>query len=129
MDRKQEEDREFQKRRVQEQNENRIDQLISTVENYTRTERHIEENSDIGDPKRLKHAEGIQSERKSEIEHLRDNIVYGDACSDDNLANLKENYEDTKEYLDHYGSKMNKEDLKNIEEKQKNRLNSLNEMK
>ncbi|MCH5138724.1 hypothetical protein JMF89_16215, partial [Clostridiaceae bacterium UIB06] len=46
-----EHDREVEKRRLQEQNEHRIDQLIDTVENYTRTERHLEQYSHIGDPK------------------------------------------------------------------------------
>ncbi len=126
MNKKQDIDREVEKRRVQEQNENRVNQLINTVENYTRTERHLEQHSDIGDPKRLERVADVQSQRKSEIEHLKDSIVYGNECSNNNLHNLRENYDDTEEYISHYGSKMDEGDLKNINRKQENRLDALN---
>jgi hypothetical protein len=126
MTKKQDIDRELQKRRVQEQNENRVNQLINTVENYTRTERHLEQHSDIGNPERLERAADVQSQRKSEIDHLKDSIVYGVECSDNKLHNLRENYDDTEEYISHYGSKMAEEDLKNINKKQENRLDTLN---
>ncbi|NMM64719.1 hypothetical protein HBE96_19100 [Clostridium sp. P21] len=126
---KEEADRELQKRRVQEQTENRVDQLINTVENYTRTERHLEQHSDIGDPKRLERATDIQNQRKSEIEHLKDNIVYGNETFNNNLHNLKENYDDTEEYMNHYGSEMSQEALNNMKEKQQNRLEELDRQK
>lgn len=122
------EDRELQKRRMERQNENRIDQLINTVENHTRTERHLEQCSHIGDPKRLSHAKDVQKEREEEIQSLKNTIVYGSQYDDNNIENLKENYEDTKEYVDHFGSKMDEKTLQNIEEKQENRLKSLHEM-
>lgn len=118
-------DRELQKRRVQEQNENRVEQLINTVDNYTRTERHLEQHSDIGDPERLERAKEIQSERKSEMERLKNNIVYGNEASTNDLENLKENYNDTQEYINNYGLQMSNEDLKNLKEKQQNRLEEL----
>lgn len=126
MTKKQDVDKEVQKRRVQEQNENRINQLINTVENYTRTERHLEQHSDIGDPARLERATDVQGERKSEIDHLKDSIVYGNECSNNDLHNLRENYDDTEEYVDHYGSQMDDDALKNIKKKQENRLDTLN---
>lgn len=129
MANKHEVDRELQKRRVQEQNENRINQLINTVENYTRTERHLEQHSDIGDPERLERAEEVQSERKSEIDHLKNNIVYGNESLNNNLENLRENYDDTQEYMSTYGSQMSNEDLKNLKEKQQNRLEELDRQK
>ncbi|AKN32117.1 hypothetical protein Ccar_15090 [Clostridium carboxidivorans P7] len=129
MTNKQDTDRELQKRRIQEQNENKINQLINTVENYTRTERHLEQHSDIGDPERLERAEEVQSERKSEIDHLKNNIVYGNESLNNNLENLRENYDDTQEYISHYGSQMSDEDLKNLKEKQQNRLEELDRQK
>lgn len=126
MTKKEDIDREAQKRRVQEQNENRIEQLINTVENYTRTERHLEQHSDIGDPERLERATDVQNRRHSEIDHLKDNIVYGNESSINSLHNLRENYEDTEEYIDNYGSEMDEEALKNIQKKQANRLDTLN---
>lgn len=109
------------KRRLEEKNEHRIEQLIDTVENYTRTERHLEQHSDIGDPKGKAHAMDIQKAREAEIQHLKSTIVYGDTYDDHPLENLKENIDDTKEYVEHFGSKMDEETLRNIKEKQKNR--------
>lgn len=123
-----EEDRELEKRRLQEKNENRIDQLISTVENYTRSERHLEQYSHIGDPKNKAHARDIQAERKAEIQHLKNTIVYGEEYDARPLENLKENYDDTKEYLDHFGSRLDDRTLENVEEKQKNREISIQQM-
>lgn len=123
-----EHDREVEKRRLQEQNEHRIDQLIDTVENYTRTERHLEQYSHIGDPKNRAHARDIQAERKADIQHLKNNIVYGTEYDDHPLENLKENYDDTKEYLDHFGSRLDEQTLSCVEEKQKNREKSINQM-
>ena len=123
-----EHDREVEKRRLQEQNEHRIDQLIDTVENYTRTERHLEQYSHIGDPKNKAHARDIQAERKADIQHLKNTIVYGDEYDDHPLENLKENYDDTKEYLDHFGSRLDDKTLANVEEKQKNREMSIHQM-
>lgn len=123
-----EHDREVEKRRLQEQNEHRLDQLIDTVENYTRTERHLEQYSDIGDPKNRAHARDIQAERKAEIQHLKNNIVYGAEYDDHPLENLKENYDDTKEYLEHFGSRLDDKTLSCVEEKQKNREMSIHQM-
>lgn len=123
-----EHDREIEKRRLQEQNEHRIDQLIDTVENYTRTERHLEQYSHIGDPKNRAHARDIQAERKADIQHLKNTIVYGAEYDDRPLENLKENYDDTKEYLDHFGSRLDEKTLSNVAEKQKNRETSIEQM-
>ncbi|KZL92100.1 hypothetical protein [Clostridium magnum] len=123
-----EHDREVEKRRLQEQNEHRLDQLIDTVENYTRTERHLEQYSDIGDPKNRAHARDIQAERKAEIQHIKNNIVYGAEYDDHPLENLKENYDDTKEYLEHFGSRLDEKTLSSVEEKQKNREMSIHQM-
>lgn len=123
-----EHDREVEKRRLQEQNEHRIDQLIDTVENYTRTERHLEQYSHIGDPKNKAHARDIQAERKADIQHLKNTIVYGAEYDDRPLENLKENYDDTKEYLDHFGSRLDEKTLSSVAEKQKNRETSIKQM-
>lgn len=128
MTREQEKDRLIQKRKIQEENEHRLDQLIDTVENYTRTERHLEQYSNIGDPKNRAHARDIQCERQSEIQHLKNNIVYGSEYNDHPLENLKENYDDTKEYLDHFGSRLDSKTLANTEQKQKNREKTIDQM-
>lgn len=122
------EDRLASKRRWQEETEHRIDELISTVENYTRTERHLEQYSDIGDPKGKAHAKDIQLARKAEIQHIKNTIIYGSNYDDHPLENLKENYDDTKEYMDHFGSKMDDETLENVKEKQKNRKETIKQL-
>lgn len=123
-----EKDRLMQKRREQEKNEHRIDQLIDTVENYTRTERHLEQYSHIGDPKNKAHARDIQRAREAEIQHLKNEIVYGAEYDDHPLENLKENYEDTKEYLDHFGNRLDSQTLANVKEKQENRARTIDQM-
>lgn len=117
------------KRKLEVQNENRIDQLIDVVEKHTRTERHLEQHADIGDPKGKAHAMDIQKDREAEIQHLKNTIVYGDTYDDHPLENLKENIGDTKEYVEHFGSKMDEETLNNIKEKQKNREESYDQLR
>lgn len=119
----------IEKRRLQEKTENRIDELITTVENHTRTERHLEQYSDIGDPKGKAHARDIQAAREAEIQHLKNTIVYGENYDDHPLENLKENIDDTKEYVDHFGSKMDDQTLENIKEKQKNREEAYDQLR
>ncbi|MCT8978084.1 hypothetical protein N4T77_15950 [Clostridium sp. CX1] len=128
MTNQQEKDRLMQKTREQEKDAHRIDQLIDTVENYTRTERHLEQYSHIGDPKNKAHARDIQCAREAEIQHLKNEIVYGAEYDDHPLENLKENYEDTKEYLDHFGNRLDSKTLANVEEKQKNRARTIDQM-
>ncbi|MBC2581022.1 hypothetical protein [Clostridium sp. DJ247] len=123
-----ENDRLASKRRYEEETEHRIDQLMSTVENHTRTERHLEQYSNIGDPKGKAHARDIQLAREAELQHLKNTILYGPTYDDHQLENLKENYEDTKEYVDHFGSKMDDETLENVKEKQKNRKESIKQL-
>lgn len=119
----------IEKRRLEEKTEHRLDELITTVENYTRTERHLEQYSEIGDPKGKAHARDIQAARKAEIQHLKNTIIYGDTYDDHPLENLRENIEDTKEYVDHFGSKMDDQTLKNIKEKQENREEAYDQLR
>ena len=99
------------------------------VQNYTRTERHLEQHADIGDPKGKAHAMDIQKAREAEIQQLKNTIVYGDAYDDHPLENLKENIDDTKEYVEQFGSKMDEETLQNIKEKQKNREDNYDQLR
>ena len=124
-----EKDRLQSKKSYQEEVENRVDQLINTVENHTRSERHLEQYSDIGDPKTKAHARDIQLAREAEIQHLKNTIVYGPAYDNQQLQNLKENYEDTKEYVDHFGDKLDNETRENIKEKQENRKETMKQLK
>lgn len=99
----------------------RVDELINLVERKTRTERHLEQHSDIGDPERLIRPKELQDQREEEIETLKEKIVYGDEASNDQLENVKRTYEFSQGYIDHNADHMSNKDLNNALEKQEHR--------
>lgn len=107
------------------ENESRIEQLIDVVEKHTRTERHLEQYSDISSPENIVNAEKVQKQREEEINTLKNLVAYGDDYYNDDVENLKGNYEKTKEYMHYNASHMSNKDLNNLEEKQKNRKEQL----
>lgn len=113
-----------QKAAQQRENERRVDQLINLVENKTRTERHLEQHSDIGDPDRLDHAHEVQQDRENQIEDIKNAIVYGDNTKNDTqdqLQSLKKNYTFSQGYIDHNADHMDPQALENLQKKQENR--------
>jgi hypothetical protein len=113
-----------QKAEQQRENERRVDQLINLVENKTRTERHLEQHSDIGDPDRLDHAHEVQHERENQIDDLKNAIVYGDNTKNDTqdqLESLKKNYTFSQGYIDHNADHMDPKALDNLQKKQEHR--------
>ncbi|WP_461206587.1 hypothetical protein [Clostridium sp. DL1XJH146] len=110
------------------ENRNRIEQIITTTENYVRTERHLEQHSDIGDKQNIQHAKEIQKRRKEDIERLKNKIVYGENFNQNEYNNLVENYEATKEYLEHNIGKIDEYDYNCLLEKQKHREEKLKEL-
>lgn len=110
------------------ENRNRIEQIITTTENYVRTERHLEQHSDIGNQQSIQHAKDIQKRRIEDIERLKNKIVYGENFNQDEYNNLVENYASTKEYLEHNGEKMDEDDYNSLLEKQKHREEKLQEL-
>lgn len=120
-----------QKKAQQVENERRVENLINLVENKTRTDRHLEQHSDIGDPNRLDHAREIQHVREEQIEDLKRTIAYGDNPKNDTqdqLNNLRENYTYSEGYLNENSDHMNKQDLQNLKEKQQNRKEQIDQM-
>ncbi|MCM0648325.1 hypothetical protein NBE98_08050 [Clostridium swellfunianum] len=116
--------KEAQKAAQQRENERRVDQLINLVENKTRTERHLEQHSDIGDPDRLDHAHEVQHDRENQIEDIKNAIVYGDNTKNDTqdqLQSLKKNYTFSQGYIDHNADHMDPQALENLQKKQDNR--------
>ncbi|MBK1812435.1 hypothetical protein JHL18_17555 [Clostridium sp. YIM B02505] len=105
--------------------ENRIDQIVDTVEKYTRTERHIEQNQDIISSEQLEHAKEIQNARKREIDTLKDKIVYGDNYKEDEQQNIIDNMINAAGYIKNNGEDMSEKDLNNIKDKQANRKDQL----
>lgn len=82
--------------------ERKVDNLIHLVENHTRTERHLEQYSNIGDPKFKNMAREKQYIREEQIESLKDQLAneHHKMSPKEHLENLKENYEKSKNYLE-----------------------------
>ncbi|MDF2943499.1 MAG: hypothetical protein K0S01_2357 [Herbinix sp.] len=110
--------------------ERRIDHLENLVEKKTRTERHLEQHTDISSsPKNIEHAKQIQKERQWEIDHLKDKIANGDNSSNDYKENTEKRFLYTEGYLNHNADHMDKQTFNNAMEKQEHRKDQLNSLK
>ena len=103
------------------QDEKRIDQLMNLVDKHTRTERHLEQHSDIATPEAIAHSKEVQNEREQEIHNLKNVIAYGKHINVDEVTNLQRNYEFTNSYIDANENRMDSETLQRTKEKQENR--------
>jgi hypothetical protein len=110
---------------VNAENELRINQLMNLVEKHTRTERHLEQHSDIASPESIKHSEEVQRQRESEIDNLKNVIVHGKHVNVDEVENLQRNYEFTSSYLEENADSLDSNTLRNTKEKQENREQQL----
>lgn len=107
-----------------------LNNLENLVENHTRTERHLEQYSQIGNTENKQHARKIQNIREEEIKKLENNIK---GKTENNqpevqLQNLKEKYENTQNYIKNNYDNINEQmmqDLKSKQEKRKNQINFL----
>ncbi len=106
-------------------NERRIEELLNINNRYVRTERHLEQHSDIADPESIRHSEEIQNERLQQMENLKNIIAYGEHPQEDQVENLKRNLEYTDGYLNHNADRMDKETLEKTLEKQEHRKEQL----
>lgn len=61
-----------------EKKDRQLDNLINLVENHTRTKRHLEQYSDIGNPQNKENARKVQDIRENQIEDLKDKIKGSD---------------------------------------------------
>ncbi|SHI02810.1 hypothetical protein [Clostridium grantii] len=111
------------------ENANRIDEIISTTEAYTRTERHLEQHSDINEPDNIRHTKEIQEKRKRDVENLKNKIVFGETFGESEYENLLENYAATEEYIEKNSDNLDKNSLKSLKRKQENREEKMNELK
>ena len=112
------------------EDERRIEHIENLVEKQTRTQRHLEEHSDIShSPSNIQHAKELQRDRQSEINHLKDKIAYGDNVSNDYKENTQKRLLYTEGYLNHNAEHMNREDYKNAKAKQERRKDQLDSMK
>jgi len=110
-------DEKFQKK------ERQLENLENLVENHTRTERHLEQYSHIGDRNKKDNAREKQDIREKQILELENKILGLDSneIPEVQLENLKERYESVQGYIENNRDKISEEDLKQLEEKQANR--------
>ena len=87
----------------QEKNERKLDNIINIVEKHTRTERHLEQYSDISTPENKQRAIEKQALREQQIEELKGQIIGGNQNQNKQeyeLEDLKENYKIGIEYYE-----------------------------
>ncbi|HYF75001.1 MAG TPA: hypothetical protein VD757_00320 [Candidatus Nitrosocosmicus sp.] len=106
-------------------NDRRIEELLKISNRYVRTQRHLEENSDIARLDQIKHSFRIQGEREARMENLKNIIAYGKHEHVDEAENLKRNLEFTDHYLQHHGAHMDESTLQSTREKQEHRKEQL----
>lgn len=110
---------------LREANERRIDELLKINNRYVRTQRHLEQHSDITNLDNLKHSLKVQEEREAQIKNLKNIITYGEHEEVDDRKNIKRNIEFTEHYLQHHASHMDQFSLQKTQEKQEHRKEQL----
>lgn len=111
-------------------NEKRIDQIKNLVEKEVRTERHLEEHSDIAkSPENIAHAKELQQKRECEIQNLTNIIAHGEQCNNDALENTEKRFKYTEGYLNHNVDHMDEQTLENTKRKQENRKDQIDTLK
>ena len=115
---------------MDEKTERKVDNLINLVENHTRTERHLEQYSEIGDSKFKDMAREKQVVRENQIESLKDQLTneHHKISSEEHLENLKENYEKTKNYFENNFENLSEEQARNMVKRQFNQEKQLDQM-
>ena len=109
-----------------EKKERQIDNLINVVENHTRTQRHLEQYSEIGNPKNKQNSREKQNTREKEIKVLKNQILETTLDTrNKQIENLISNYKNTEDYIDNNYNELPEEMLSNLENKQNNRVNQL----
>lgn len=100
-----------------------LENLENLVENHTRTERHLEQYSNIGNPYNKEHAREIQKIREEQIQDLESVIKDEDKymSPEEHLQNLKDNYRNTENYIANNKASIDQQMLQNLQEKQKHR--------
>ena len=111
-------------------NKRKVDNLVNLVENHTRTKRHLEQYSHIGDPKFRDMAREKQNVRENQIEVLKEQLTneHHKISPDEHLENLKESYERSKNYLHNNLATLSYEQINNMAEKQKNQRNQMEQL-
>lgn len=106
-----------------EKKDEQLKNLENLVENHTRTQRHLEQYSEIGEKENKENARKIQKIREEEIKKLETKIKDEDKfiTAEEHLENLKEKYNNTEHYIENNKNYMNNQMFKNLQEKQQRR--------
>ena len=92
----------------------KIDNLINVVENHTRTERHLEQYSNIGDPKYKEQARAKQNIREKQIDELKHQIIGSEKnvpSKQEQIQELKESYKLGIDYFENIQEHTNQQEL------------------
>ena len=112
------------------ENARRVDSLVSLVDKHTRTERHLEQYSNISSPESIERAKEVQHNREQQIENLKSIIAYGNHPTAPNeYESVQKRYDYAQGYLENNKDHMNPEDINKLETKQEHRKERLNDYK
>ena len=104
---------------------NRINELENLVEKHTRTERHLEQHSDISSDEALECSIEKQKKREEEINSLKSKIIFDDGGPTNEKENIEKNIFFSDGYMNHNADHMSDVDLTNLKNKQENRKDTL----
>lgn len=114
----------------QDKKDRQLDNLINLVENHTRTERHLEQYSNIGSKDNKKHARDVQDDREEQIDILKNKLNGNNDIQtpDEQLVNLKEKYLKTNDYIRNNRETMTDDMLQHMGDKQQKRKNQIDNL-
>jgi len=104
-----------------------LDNLENLVENHTRTERHLEQYSEIGSKENKDNAREKQSVRENEINNLESKILGEDNAQtvEEQINNISENFNRTHRYMEENYERIPKKNWGNLNKKQDNRIDQV----
>ena len=101
--------------------ENQVDNLMNLVERHTRTERHLEQYSEIGSKENKQRAREKQDIREEEMNNLKSKLVNENETKTELYENLAENYTRAQSYMEDNYENISPERLQNMQTRQNNR--------
>lgn len=104
-----------------------LDNLENLVENHTRTERHLEQYSEIGSKENKDNAREKQNVRENEINNLESKILGEDNAQtvEEQINNISENFNRTHRYMEENYERIPKKNWDNLNKKQDNRIDQV----
>ena len=106
---------------------NQLENLENLVENHTRTERHLEQYSHIGNRDNIENSRYKQEDREGQIEDLKNKIIgeNQNESKEEQAENIIKNYISTDKYIENNYDNLSADVLKKKKKKQHNRRTQL----